>query len=91
VNTYLVIIDRLLSEIEKRKKSLEEFHGKFEFMNNILERENTQLLNGARTLQEYYKEDLEEFLCDEIVHFKAYIKSNETKIPSLGDMYRVLL
>ena len=30
-------------------------------MNNILERDKTQLLNGARTLQEYYKEDLEEF------------------------------
>jgi len=91
VNTYLVIIDILLSEIEKRKKSLEEFHGKFEFMNNILERDNMQLLNGARTLQEYYKQDLEEFLCDEIIHFKVYIKSNEIKIPSLGDMYRVLL
>jgi hypothetical protein len=60
-------------------------------MNNILERDKTQLLNGARTLQKYYKEDLEEFLCDEIIHFKAYIKSNEIKIPFLGDMYRVLL
>jgi hypothetical protein len=29
VNTYLVIIDRLLSDIEKRKKPLKEFHGKF--------------------------------------------------------------
>ena len=71
MNTYLVITARLLSEVEKRKKSLEEFHGKFEFMNNILERDNTQLLNGARTLQEYYKEDEEEFLCDEIIYFKA--------------------
>jgi len=60
-------------------------------MNNIPERDNTQLLNGAITLQEYQKEDLEEFLCDEIIHFKAYIKSNEIKNPSLGDMYRVLL
>jgi len=42
-------------------------------MNNILERDEAQLLNGARTLQEYYKEDLGEFLCDEIIHFKAYI------------------
>jgi hypothetical protein len=33
-------------------------------MNNILERDKTQLLNGPRTLQGYYKEDLEEFLCD---------------------------
>jgi hypothetical protein len=88
VNTYLVIIDRLLSEI-KRKKLLKEFHGKFEFMNNILERDKTQLLNGAITLQQYYK-DLEEFVCDEIIQFKAYM-SNEIKIPSLGDMYRVLL
>ena len=40
-------------------------------MNNILERDETQLLNGARTLQEYYKEDEEEFLCDEIIYFKA--------------------
>jgi hypothetical protein len=39
VNTYLVIIDRILSEIEKRKESLEEFYGTFEFMNNVLERD----------------------------------------------------
>ena len=55
-------------------------------MNNTVERDKTQLLNGARILQEYYKEGLEEFLCDEIIHFKAYIKSNEIKIPSLSDM-----
>ena len=45
----------------EEEKSLEEFHRKFEFMNNILERDETQLSNGARTLQEYQKEDLEEF------------------------------
>ncbi|CAH0403834.1 unnamed protein product [Chilo suppressalis] len=90
INTFLVIIDRLASELEKRKKAYDNFNEKFSFLTKMSELSSSTLTKKARSLEEMYPNDLETELVQECIHFRSHISSQsilvEPDSPSLQSL-----
>jgi len=71
--TYLVIIDRLIAELQKRATSYEKFFKRFGFILNILSIDDEQIRTCCKELTEIYREDLEETFAEECVQFKNFL------------------
>ncbi|XP_050511746.1 zinc finger MYM-type protein 1-like [Diabrotica virgifera virgifera] len=73
VDTFLVILDRLRAEIERRHNAYLNFKEKFLFLTKITEFSTQIVTEKAQSLVKYYTNDLEEDLVQECVHFHSYI------------------
>ncbi|XP_050516728.1 uncharacterized protein LOC126891593 [Diabrotica virgifera virgifera] len=76
VDTFLVILDRLRAEIERRHNAYLNFKEKFLFLTKITEFSTQIVTEKAQSLVKYYTNDLEEDLVQECVHFHSYISSS---------------
>lgn len=75
VNTFLVLIDRLVSELEKRQEVYNRFNEKFSFLTKMSELSSSTLTEKALFLEEMYPNDLETDLVQECIHFQCHLSS----------------
>lgn len=73
--TFLVIIDRLKSELEKRKGAYKDLHDKFSFLTNLTVAEPSKIAECAKRLKNYYPDDLSDSIVDECIHFRGFLLS----------------
>ncbi len=93
---FLIIIDRLVSEVEKRLGAYKNVCDSFGFLNSFSTLPNDDLRQCARKLVQQYQTDLEAVLPDELIIFKEFVKSQQsTKFIGANDitelkMYQML-
>lgn len=78
VNTFLVILDRLRAEIQRRHNAYLNFKEKFSFLTKMTELSTQRVIEKAEFLVKYYTNDLEDDLIQECVHFHSHISSDKT-------------
>lgn len=74
---FLVVMDRLLAELDRRFKSYNDLNVSFGFLNNISTLSAEHLREKAADLQRRYHTDLENEFCEEIFQFKDFICHDE--------------
>ncbi|CAG5861720.1 unnamed protein product, partial [Menidia menidia] len=72
-SVFLVVVDRLLSEINRRYIAYDNLNNTFGFLNNFSGVTVPELRNKASHLQSKYSADLEMDFVEEIVQFKDFI------------------
>lgn len=84
VNTFLVVIDRLISELAKRQEAYQEFNDKFSFLTKMNELLPSILTGKASFLEKMYPNDLETDLVQELLHFQSYLSSERISIKPIS-------
>lgn len=74
---FLVVMDRLLAELDRRFQSYNDLNSTFGFLNNISTLSAEHLHKKAADLQKRYHTDLENEFCEEIIQFKEFICHDE--------------
>lgn len=74
VNTYLLIIDRFISEFKRRKSAYDEYQERFYFLQELTKGNLSSevVRQKAANLKGIYTEDLEDDFIEECVHFQAH-------------------
>ena len=75
MGTYLVIIDSIVVELEKRLSAYEAAVAKFGFLRTLKDLPEDQIVIHADTLHKAYPKDLEESLSDELIYFKNFLNT----------------
>ena len=76
VDSYLPIIDQILSSIKTRIEAYDRLQRKFSFLMELNTMFNCKIEASAKTLLQYYPDDMEESLPEEVNHFSALIKQH---------------
>lgn len=76
--TFLVILEWLRAEIQKRHNAYLNFKDKFSFLTKMTELSTETVTEKAQSLVKYYTNDLEDDLIQECVHFQSHISSYKT-------------
>ena len=74
VDSYLPIIDHILSSMKTRMEAYSHLQRKFLFLMELNIMSNCKIEASAITLLQYYPNDLEESLPEEMIHFSTLIK-----------------
>lgn len=90
VNTFLVVIDRLISELAKRQEAYHGFNEKFSFLTKMSELLPSVLTEKASFLEKMYPNDLETDLVQECVHFQSYLSSERISIKPISGSLKSL-
>ncbi|XP_065663081.1 zinc finger MYM-type protein 1-like [Hydra vulgaris] len=75
INTYYAIIDKLHSELERRKLCYDEANKKFNFLFQIIKLSPSEVYKKAEVLQNVYKNDLSSSFANECIQFRSYLMS----------------
>ncbi|KAL4090007.1 hypothetical protein QTP88_024920 [Uroleucon formosanum] len=81
INTYYVILDKIHTELFKRKESYDKLTLKYSFLFNLTTISESEVFKCAENLCKIYKDDLDKSFCNECVHFQSHIKSLKDKAP----------
>ncbi|CAM4509097.1 unnamed protein product [Leuciscus chuanchicus] len=73
-SVYIYIIDRLVSELDRRYQSFKELCENFGFLNGLHLISPQDLLSAALSLQRKYNSDLEEDFVEEVVQFREFVQ-----------------
>ena len=76
VDLELPIIDQILLSMKTRIKAYDRLQKKFSFLMELNTMSNYKIEASAKTLLQYYPDDLEEPLPEEIIHFSTLIKQH---------------
>ena len=76
VDSYLPIIDQILSSMKTRIEAYNHLQRKFSFLMKLNTIPNRKIEASAKTLLLYYPDDLEELLPEEMIHFSTLIKQH---------------
>ena len=71
--TYLVMIDSLLAQLEKRMKAYDDVHQTFGFLSELMSLNIEQIEDKAKNRVSAYPEDLEDTLVAERMQFVAFM------------------
>ncbi|KAF0688590.1 zinc finger MYM-type protein 1-like, partial [Aphis craccivora] len=71
--TYIPIMDSLISELNKRKIAYEDINEKFKFLFCITEISSSEVRHQSAVLQKYYSKDLPVSFSNECIHFQSYL------------------
>ena len=74
VDSYLPIIDQILSSMKTRIEAYNHFQRKFSFLMKLNNMSNCKIELSAKTLLQYYPDDQEESLFEEMIYFSTLIK-----------------
>lgn len=77
INVFYVIVDRLCSELSRRRSAYEDFFTRFDCFHNLCSLSDEILTNKAKILINCYPSDLEESLINELIHFRIYLSSSD--------------
>ncbi|KAG8451982.1 hypothetical protein GDO86_003968 [Hymenochirus boettgeri] len=75
VNTFLVMLDRLTSELQKRAEAYQQLSEQFSFFEKIANLDIYTVITYATNLCKVYANDLQDNLSDECLHLSSYLKS----------------
>jgi hypothetical protein len=75
-DTFLVIIDRIDAELQKRLGAYTGIAAKFGFLQKLKDLSVEEVVESAKILQEPYRTDLEASLSDELVQFSGFLRTN---------------
>lgn len=75
VNSFLVIINQLTVELEKRAVSYSELDHLFGFLYNIFALSNDDIRKSAKNLKDFYSADLDDDFMEECVYFRDFVVS----------------
>ena len=76
IGTFVVIVDSIASELEKRLAAYAEIAAMFGFMRTLKNLSNEKLIECAIKLERAYPTDLEDSLSDELLHFSSFLKTD---------------
>ncbi|KAK1897404.1 Eukaryotic translation initiation factor 3 subunit L [Dissostichus eleginoides] len=76
-SVFIRVIDRLVSELDRRYQSYNDVCENFGFLNRFHSISPQDLRSAARSLQQKYSSDLEEEFVEEAVHFRELPPSNK--------------
>ncbi|CAK8695124.1 unnamed protein product [Clavelina lepadiformis] len=76
VDSYLPIIDQILSSMKTRLEAYDGLQRKFSFLIELNTMSNCKIETSAKSLLQYYPDDLEESLPEEMIHFSTLIKQH---------------
>ncbi|XP_018374687.1 PREDICTED: zinc finger MYM-type protein 1-like, partial [Trachymyrmex cornetzi] len=83
VNTYNVIFDNLLADIQERCKKYETIYEKFSVLIDFMNMDIADIRGKVQILQGAFNKDLESSLDDELIHFKAYLDCDKQNLKQL--------
>jgi hAT family C-terminal dimerisation region len=75
--TYLVMIDSLLAELEKRMKAYDDICKTFGFLSELTSLSIEQIEDKAKNLVSSYPDDLEDTLVAELIQFAAFMRTQK--------------
>lgn len=75
VTTYKVIIDRLITELQRRGTAYEKLSNKFDFLTKLNILNTQEVCEGAFNLNNFYPEDFDEDIKNECL--QSYLLSTE--------------
>ncbi|XP_014492284.1 52 kDa repressor of the inhibitor of the protein kinase-like [Vigna radiata var. radiata] len=75
VETFLVIIDKLITELKKRRNAYEMYYERFFFLLNLTALSSEELKKKAEALVQIYPDDIEECFIGECIQFQALCNS----------------
>ena len=75
-DSYLPIIDQILSSMKIRIEAYDRLQRKFSFLMEFNVMSNCKIEASAKTLLQYYPDDLEDPLPEEMIHFSTLIKQH---------------
>jgi len=93
VNTYLPIIDSLITELNKRGEAYEEISTRFTFLNKLTRMNTEEIARSCEKLSSFYHQDLDEHdLVSECEHLKHYITGSHLEMfePSMPKIYATI-
>ena len=76
VDSYLPIIDQILSSMKTRLEAYDGLQRKFSFLIEMNTMSKCKIEASAKSLLQYYPDHLEESLPDEMIHFSTLIKQH---------------
>ena len=74
---YLVIMDRLIADLQKRVKAYDEISEIFGFLSELTSLSTEQITNKAQNLISSYLDDLENTLVAELIQFAAFTRTQK--------------
>lgn len=88
INTYIVIMDSLLTELKKRKIAYDLVNENFSFFFNLTELSISEVREKAERLRKHYSTDLDSSFPNECIHFRSHLLTlPKEKLPlSIIDM-----
>jgi len=91
VNTFTVILDSLLTELNKRKNAYDKVNIKFGFFFNRTKLPLSKVREQAIQLQLEYPEDLDSSFSNECIHFRNHLSGLEdNNLPlTVLDLYKI--
>lgn len=75
VSTFLVIVDRLLCELRKRREAYHRFHEKFSFLTNLTNLSVEEVRDKAKALKNFYVADLEQNFVEECLQLRFHLSA----------------
>lgn len=75
INTFTIIIDRLLNELKNRNAAYVNFCEKFGFLNSLSSMKSEDILEAASRLQKHYTQDLDTEFPNEVFHIRSFLIS----------------
>ncbi|KAL4119094.1 hypothetical protein QTP88_011952 [Uroleucon formosanum] len=82
INTFTVILDSLITELNKRKNAYDTVNIKFGFLFNLTKLPLSKVREQATQLQQNYPEDLGSSFFNECIHFRGYLyELQENNLP----------
>lgn len=90
-NTYYVVLDRIYSELIRKKKSYTKFEYDFGFLEKLLILSDADVREKSKALKIVYKNDLDSSFPEECVQFKYFLKSlcpDSTNKLNLGNVLK---
>uniref|UniRef100_H3AGF6 DUF4371 domain-containing protein n=1 Tax=Latimeria chalumnae TaxID=7897 RepID=H3AGF6_LATCH len=95
IETYLVIMDKLLSALAQRLDAYKEVCSRFGFLLKLTSMSVGEIHDATKKLRQYYPTDLEDYVTEELVYFSEFVKTEFAR-KSSGDgpeiqIYRLLV
>ncbi|XP_065684327.1 zinc finger MYM-type protein 1-like [Hydra vulgaris] len=92
INTYYAIIDKLHSELERRKLCYDEANKKFNFLFQIIKLSPSEVYKKAEVLQNVYENDLSSSFANECIQFRSYLMSltENLRPKTIIDVYKMI-
>ncbi|XP_065680610.1 zinc finger MYM-type protein 1-like [Hydra vulgaris] len=92
INTYYAIIDKLHSELERRKLCYDKANKKFNFLFQIIKLSPSEVYKKAEVFQNVYKNDLSSSFANECIQFRSYLMSltENLRPKTIIDVYKMI-
>ena len=89
-SVYICVIDRLVSELDRRYQSYNDVYENFGFLNGLHLISPQDLRSAALSLQRKYSSDLEEDFVEEVVQFREFVQDEKVNSTSAVELLKFL-